>query len=89
MASTSGQENAKMPLSSIPPTGSASKIMHPSEDLSLEEIRARKPKYLKQVTNARANAIFAISSQNRQRAAQQQSQQQQQNQQIMVSSEND
>lgn len=85
MASTSGQEHARMPPSSIPPTGSASKIMHPSEDLSLEEIRARKPKYLKQVTTARANAIFAINSQNHQRAQQQSHQ----NQQIMVSSEND
>lgn len=85
MASTSGQESAKMPQSSIPPTGSASKIMHPSEDLSLEEVRARKPKYLKQVTTARANAIFASSSQNHQRAHHQS----QQNQQMMVSSEND
>lgn len=73
------------PSSSIPPTSSASKIMHPSEDLSLEEIRARKSKYLKQVTTARANAIFATSAQNHQRAQQQSHA----NQQMMVSSEND
>lgn len=36
--------------------------MHPPEDLSLEEIRARKPKYLKKVTTAIANAISFASS---------------------------
>lgn len=36
--------------------------MHPPEDLSLEEIRARKPKYLKKVTTAIANAISYASS---------------------------
>lgn len=41
-------EQAKAP-SMVAATGTTSKIMHPPEDLSLEEIRARKPKYLKKV----------------------------------------
>lgn len=85
--STSGQEHQKVVPTSIPPTGTTSKIMHPSEDLSLEEIRARKPKYLKQVTTARANAIFASSSQQQKAhhlAQQQQHHQQQQQHHAMV-----
>lgn len=51
----------QMPEMSKPPpniasVGVASKIMHPPEDLSLEEIRAKKPKYLRGLTIARANA---------------------------------
>lgn len=30
-------------------TGSTSKIIHPSEDVSLEEIRARRPKYARTI----------------------------------------
>lgn len=56
-----------MPEMSKPPPmvssgGATSKIMHPPEDLSLEEVRARKPKYLKQITIARANALNFASS---------------------------
>lgn len=64
----------------IPATGTTSKIMHPPEDLSLEEIRARKPKYLKKITTAIANAISFASS-NAQHQQQQQQQQQHQHQQ--------
>ncbi|XP_055707378.1 BUB3-interacting and GLEBS motif-containing protein ZNF207 isoform X3 [Phlebotomus papatasi] len=37
------------PPSMIPTSGTTSKIMHPAEDLSLEELRARKPKYERKV----------------------------------------
>lgn len=59
--SNSAQEVAKPPAM-IASAGTTSKIMHPPEDLSLEEIRARKPKYIKQITIARANAINFASS---------------------------
>ncbi|XP_058451381.1 BUB3-interacting and GLEBS motif-containing protein ZNF207 [Malaya genurostris] len=36
----------------IPATGTTSKIVHPPEDLSLEEIRARKPQYHKKISLA-------------------------------------
>ncbi|XP_055643852.1 BUB3-interacting and GLEBS motif-containing protein ZNF207 isoform X2 [Toxorhynchites rutilus septentrionalis] len=36
----------------IPTTGTTSKIVHPPEDLSLEEIRARKPHYHKKISLA-------------------------------------
>lgn len=63
----SGSTVAPMPEMSKPPPiissgGATSKIMHPPEDLSLEEVRARKPKYLKQITIARANALNFASS---------------------------
>lgn len=51
--------------------------MHPPEDMSLEEIRARKPKYLKQITTARANAI-SYASKNSHHQQQQRHQQHQQ-----------
>lgn len=38
----------------IATTGGTSKIMHPSEDLSLEELRARFPKYQKMIEAAHA-----------------------------------
>ncbi|XP_031623250.1 BUB3-interacting and GLEBS motif-containing protein ZNF207-like isoform X2 [Contarinia nasturtii] len=82
-SNASTQEPSKPPTAAVAPTsGITSKIMHPPEDLSLEEFRARKPKYLKQITMARANAIsFASSnSQHYQQRRQQQQQQQQQQQ---------
>ncbi|XP_037042215.1 BUB3-interacting and GLEBS motif-containing protein ZNF207 isoform X2 [Bradysia coprophila] len=36
----------------IPTTGTTSKILHPPEDISLEELRARKPKYNKKIASA-------------------------------------
>lgn len=36
----------------IATTGTTSKIMHPPEDISLEELRARKPKYNKKIASA-------------------------------------
>lgn len=41
----------------ITATGTTSKIIHPPEDISLEEIRARRPKYCKQIAMAVAAAI--------------------------------
>lgn len=65
--------------------------MHPPEDLSLEEIRARKPKYLKKITTAIANAIsFASSNAQQQHQQQIQSsilQHQQQQQQNMLAAQ--
>lgn len=84
------QEQAKS-SANIPATGTTSKIMHPPEDLSLEEIRARKPKYLKKVTTAIANAIsFASSNAQHQHQQQIQStilQHQQQQQQNMLAAQ--
>ncbi|KAK9752180.1 hypothetical protein QE152_g4387 [Popillia japonica] len=42
---SSGSDNLK--VQTITTTGAASKIIHPSEDISLEEIRARQSKYAK------------------------------------------
>uniref|UniRef100_A0A1Q3G0E7 BED-type domain-containing protein n=1 Tax=Culex tarsalis TaxID=7177 RepID=A0A1Q3G0E7_CULTA len=48
-----GGDAAKSASSSvIPVTGTTSKIVHPPEDLSLEEIRARKPQYQKKISLA-------------------------------------
>lgn len=41
----------------ITTTGTTSKIIHPPEDISLEELRARRPKYCKQIAMAVAAAI--------------------------------
>lgn len=43
---------SKSAASVIPATGTTSKIVHPPEDLSLEEIRARKPQYQKKISLA-------------------------------------
>lgn len=45
----------------ITTTGTTSKIMHPAEDVSLEELRARKSKYAKQIALAVASANHAAS----------------------------
>lgn len=36
-------------MATIATTGAASKIIHPAEDISLEEIKARHPKYAKSI----------------------------------------
>lgn len=36
-------------VATIVTTGAASKIIHPAEDISLEEIRARQPKYARSI----------------------------------------
>ncbi|KAK2581861.1 hypothetical protein KPH14_002324 [Odynerus spinipes] len=59
----------------IATTGAASKIIHPPEDLSLEEIRARLPKYQRRQTE---ESRSAQAEANQQAAALQQQQQQQQ-----------
>lgn len=41
----------------IATTGTTSKIMHPPEDVSLEELRARKPKYQIYIKKATQNPI--------------------------------
>lgn len=52
-ANAVGGDAAKSAASSvIPVTGTTSKIVHPPEDLSLEEIRARKPQYQKKISLA-------------------------------------
>lgn len=52
-ANAVGGDAAKSAASSvIPATGTTSKIVHPPEDLSLEEIRARKPQYQKKISLA-------------------------------------
>lgn len=80
-AIVAGQEPPKV-SAMIPSTGATSKIMHPPEDLSLEEIRARKPKYLKKVTTAIANAISSNAQHQQQHQQQQHHQQQQQQMQM-------
>lgn len=44
-ANTNSNENPQQKPSTVPSAGTASKIMHPSEDVSLEELRSRKPQY--------------------------------------------
>lgn len=40
----------------IATTGASSKIIHPSEDISLEEIRSRQPRYAKSIPTTRENS---------------------------------
>ncbi|XP_034952539.1 BUB3-interacting and GLEBS motif-containing protein ZNF207 [Chelonus insularis] len=72
--STSGGDQK---VSLIATTGAASKIIHPPEDLSLEEIRARLPKYQRR-QNDESNRSASAEAANQQAAALQQQQQQQQ-----------
>ncbi|XP_011153846.1 BUB3-interacting and GLEBS motif-containing protein ZNF207 [Harpegnathos saltator] len=65
----------------IATTGAASKIIHPPEDLSLEEIRAKLPKYQRRADEPRSAQSEASQQQQQQAAALQQAQQQQQQQQ--------
>lgn len=58
----------------IATTGTTSKILHPPEDISLEELRARKPKYNKKIASAIQSA--ANHSGQQQQLHQQQQQQQ-------------
>lgn len=39
--------NIESKIATIATTGAASKIIHPAEDISLEEIKARNPKYIR------------------------------------------
>lgn len=57
--STSSEAN-KIPM--IATTGAASKIIHPAEDISLEEIRARLPKYQKTIPVKREEETESTSS---------------------------
>ncbi|XP_029729523.1 BUB3-interacting and GLEBS motif-containing protein ZNF207 isoform X2 [Aedes albopictus] len=51
-ASAAATGDAAKSSTVIPATGTTSKIVHPPEDLSLEEIRARKPQYHKKISMA-------------------------------------
>ncbi|XP_062546219.1 BUB3-interacting and GLEBS motif-containing protein ZNF207 isoform X3 [Armigeres subalbatus] len=51
-ASAAATGDAAKSSTVIPATGTTSKIVHPPEDLSLEEIRARKPQYQKKISLA-------------------------------------
>lgn len=46
-AASSSNSDSKVPT--IATTNASSKIMHPAEDISLEEIRARHPKYARTI----------------------------------------
>lgn len=61
--------------------------MHPPEDVSLEEIRARRPKYLKKITTAIANAISYSSTHATQKLQSSLLQQQHQQQQNLLSAQ--
>lgn len=47
---SSSSSNCDSKVPTIATTGAASKIIHPIEDISLEEIKARNPKYARNVT---------------------------------------
>ncbi|XP_046428232.1 BUB3-interacting and GLEBS motif-containing protein ZNF207 isoform X1 [Neodiprion pinetum] len=72
-------------VSLIATTGAASKIIHPQEDLSLEEIRARLPKYQRRQTEdtrpTQAETSQHVAALQHQHQQQQQQHQQQQHQQ--------
>lgn len=55
----------------IPTTGTTSKILHPPEDISLEELRARKPKYNKKIATAIQSAANHSGQQQQQQHQQQ------------------
>lgn len=46
---TPGGSNDSSKVNTIATTGASSKIIHPTEDISLEEIRARYPRYAKSI----------------------------------------
>ncbi|XP_063703200.1 BUB3-interacting and GLEBS motif-containing protein ZNF207 isoform X2 [Culicoides brevitarsis] len=58
-ASGQATNGEQAPTKSINTTGTSTKIMHPAEDLSLEELKARKPLYVQKV---RAAQICATQS---------------------------
>lgn len=62
---TNSNDNTQKP-STVPSTGTASKIMHPSEDVSLEEMRARRPHYKisKQIVVSSPQSSASISATN-------------------------
>lgn len=60
-SSTSTTSDAQKPPTIPQSAGTASKIMHPPEDVSLEELRARKPRY-KQSLQATASPHSSASS---------------------------
>lgn len=49
-------------VATIATTGAASKIIHPAEDISLEEIRARHPKYAKSIPVKREESPCSSSN---------------------------
>lgn len=59
-SSSGSADGAK--ISTIATTGAASKIVHPSEDISLEEIRARNPKYAKHIPSKAEDALASASA---------------------------
>jgi len=59
---TSAPEPPKPPIISNPSGGVSSKIMHPAEDLSLEELKARRPHYLRKYHGHRSSASTPNSS---------------------------
>ncbi|KAF2901338.1 hypothetical protein ILUMI_04844 [Ignelater luminosus] len=59
-SSTSSGENGK--VATIATTGAASKIIHPVEDISLEEIRARQSRYQKSIPTKEDDVTASTSS---------------------------
>lgn len=59
-SSSSSGENGK--VATIATTGAASKIIHPVEDISLEEIRARQSRYQKSIPAKEDDVIASTSS---------------------------
>lgn len=60
--STSGSTGGDPKVATIATAGGASKIIHPAEDISLEEIRARHPKYARSMANKQHHDESASSS---------------------------
>lgn len=57
----SSSNNTESKVPTIATTGAASKIIHPAEDISLEEIKARNPKYIR-ITPAKAEESIPSTS---------------------------
>uniref|UniRef100_U5EX89 BED-type domain-containing protein n=1 Tax=Corethrella appendiculata TaxID=1370023 RepID=U5EX89_9DIPT len=75
-ANNSSNETSKS-STVIPTTGTTSKIVHPPEDISLEEIRSRKHQYQKKISLATQQLLIQKQQQQQEQQQKQQIQQQQ------------
>lgn len=54
--------NSDSKVSTIATTNASSKIMHPAEDISLEEIKARNPKYARTIPSKSEEIVVSTSA---------------------------
>lgn len=61
-SSSSGTSGENTKVATITTTGASSKIIHPAEDISLEEIRAKQSKYAKCIPTKITEGVMVPTS---------------------------